>query len=153
MTTPTLWKKPASLAGMTASAQGTAVSHLGIEFLSVGPDSITARMPVDARTRQPMGLLHGGVSVVLAETLGSMAGYYACPPGQVVVGLDINANHLRAVRSGWVTGTVRAVHVGRSTQVWAIDIADEAGKAVCVSRLTLAVLSQAPGEAGMSAAG
>lgn len=146
MNTTPIWKKPIDIAAMTASAQGTAVSHLGIEFLSVGPDSMTARMPVDARTRQPMGLLHGGVSVVLAETLGSMAGYYACPPGQVVVGLDINANHLRAVRSGWVTATVRPVHVGRSTQVWAIDIADEAGKAVCVSRLTLAVLSQAPGE-------
>jgi uncharacterized protein (TIGR00369 family) len=149
MNTPiTIWKKPIDLAAMTAVAQGTAVSHLGIEFVSVGPDTMTARMPVDARTRQPMGLLHGGVSVVLAETLGSMAGYYACPPGQVVVGLDINANHLRAVRSGWVTATVRAVHMGRSTQVWAIDIADEAGKPVCVSRLTLSVLSQPPGEPG-----
>lgn len=148
MTTPTLWKKPADLAALNALSAHTAVSHLGIEFTAIGPDTLTARMPVDARTHQPMGLLHGGVSLVLAETLGSTAGYLACPPGQVVVGLDINANHLRAVRSGWVIGTVRAVHVGRSTQVWAIDIADEAGKPVCVSRLTLSVLSQAPGASG-----
>ena len=153
MNTTPIWKKPIGLASITASAQGTAVSHLGIEFLSVGPDTLTARMPVDARTRQPMGLLHGGVSVVLAETLGSVAGYHACPPGHGVVGLDINANHLRAVRSGWVTATVRPVHVGRSTQVWAIDIADEAGKPVCVSRLTLAVLSQAAPGAGAENAG
>lgn len=152
-TTPTptsIWKKPADLAALNALSANTAVRHLGIEFTAMGPDTITARLPVDARTHQPMGLLHGGVSVVLAETLGSTAGYLACPPGQVVVGLDINANHLRAVRSGWVTGTVRAVHVGRTTQVWAIDMADEAGKPVCVSRLTLAVLSQAPGESGAS---
>ncbi|MDP3422621.1 MAG: hotdog fold thioesterase [Burkholderiaceae bacterium] len=141
-----IWKKPIALEAMAAMARGTAVSHLGIEFLAVGDDTLSARLPVDARTRQPMGLLHGGVSVVLAETLGSMAGYFACLPGQVVVGLDINANHLRAVRSGWVMGTARAVHVGRSTQVWAIDITDEAGQPVCVSRLTLAVLNQAPGE-------
>ena len=146
MTTLSIWKKPIALEAMAAMARGTAVNHLGIEFLAVGDDTLSARLPVDARTRQPMGLLHGGVSVVLAETLGSMAGYFACPPGQVVVGLDINANHLRAVRSGWVVGTARAVHVGRSTQVWAIDITDEAGQPVCVSRLTLAVLNQAPGE-------
>lgn len=139
-----LWKKTVTLAELNHLGQGTAVAHLGIEVTHIHDDGLSARMPVDARTRQPMGLLHGGVSVVLAETLGSLAGHFACPPGRVVVGLDINANHLRAVRSGWVTGRVTPVHVGRNTQVWAIEISDEAGQRVCVSRLTLAVLDQPP---------
>ena len=116
------------------------MGHLGIEFSEVGDDFIRARMPVDARTRQPFGLLHGGVSVVLAETLGSMGANYVLPEGQQAVGLDINANHLRAATSGWVTGTARPVHIGRTTQVWQIDIANEAGDMVCVSRITMAVL-------------
>ena len=99
-------------------------------------------MPVDEGTRQPYGLLHGGASVVLAETLGSSAGNLCVETGkQVCVGLEINANHLRAVRSGSVTGTARALHVGRSTQVWEIRIEDEAGRLVCVSRITLAVVA------------
>ena len=98
-------------------------------------------MPVDARTHQPYGLLHGGASVVLAETLGSSAGNLCLDTGvQMAVGLEINANHLRAVRSGSVTGTARPLHVGRSTQVWEIHIEDEAGRRVCVSRITLAVV-------------
>ena len=98
-------------------------------------------MPVDARTRQPYGLLHGGASVALAETLGSMAGGLCVDNArEAVVGLEINANHLRAAREGIVTGTARALHVGRSTQVWEIRIENEAGKLVCVSRITLAVV-------------
>ena len=119
----------------------TAASHLGIEFLEVGDDFIRARVPVDARTIQPFGLLHGGVSVVLAETLGSCGAAFAVPEGQRVVGLDINANHLKGVTSGWVTGTTRPVHIGRSTQVWAIELRNEAGELTCVSRITMAVLA------------
>ena len=135
-----IWKKPIALDALNAASAGNAVGHLGIEFSEVGDDFIRARMPVDARTRQPFGLLHGGVSVVLAETLGSMGAFYSCPAGQRAVGLDINANHLRAATSGWVTGTARPVHIGRTTQVWQIDIANEAGDMVCVSRITMAVL-------------
>ncbi len=102
-----VWKKPISVEALTAIHIGTAVQHLGIEFLAVGDDFITARVPVDARTRQPYGLLHGGVSVVLAETLGSCGAAYSCPEGHRAVGLDINANHLKGATSGWVTGTTR----------------------------------------------
>ena len=98
-------------------------------------------MPVDTRTRQPYGILHGGVSVVLAETLGSCGAAFAAPEGHRAVGLDINANHLRATTSGWVTGTARPVHVGRTTQVWQIDLQDEQGRLTCVSRITMAVLA------------
>ena len=136
-----LWKKPTTLALITASSANTAVSHLGIEFTEVGDDFLRARVPVDARTRQPFGLLHGGVSVVLAETLGSMGAFYSCPAGQRAVGLDINANHLRAATSGWVTGTARPVHIGRTTQVWQIDMVNDEGQLTCVSRITMAVLA------------
>ena len=135
-----LWKKSVSVAELTAIHVDTAVQHLGIEFLEVGDDFIRARVPVDTRTRQPYGLLHGGVSVVLAETLGSCGAAYASAPGHRSVGLDINANHLRSATSGWVTGTARPVHVGRTTQVWQIDLADEQGRLTCVSRITMAVL-------------
>ena len=137
-----IWTRPVSVAELTRIHEGTAPAHLGIEFLEVGDDFITARVPVDARTKQPYGLLHGGVSVVLAETLGSCGAIYCTPPGQRVVGLDINANHIRAATSGWVTGKTTPVHVGRSTQVWAIELRDEAGKLTCVSRITMAVLAQ-----------
>jgi uncharacterized protein (TIGR00369 family) len=98
-------------------------------------------VPVDGRTRQPYGLLHGGVSVVLAETLGSCGAAYSCPPGHRAVGLDINANHLRGATEGWVTGTTRPVHIGRTTQVWQIDLVDDAGRPTCVSRITMAILA------------
>ncbi|MFN0186101.1 MAG: hotdog fold thioesterase [Aquabacterium sp.] len=143
---PTIWKKPVSIEHLNRIHVGTAGGHLGLEFLEVGDDFIRARVPVDERTRQPAGILHGGVSVVLAETLGSCGAAYAAPAGQRVVGLDINANHLRAVSSGWVIGTARAVHIGRSTHVWQIDITDEQGRPTCVSRITMAVLS-APADA------
>ncbi len=136
-----IWKQPISVAALTALSANSAVSHLGIEFLEVGEDFISARVPVDARTVQPFGLLHGGVSVVLAETLGSCAANFACPPGSQAVGLDINANHLRGVRAGWVTGVTRPVHLGRTTQVWQIDLTNEAGELTCVSRITMAILA------------
>src|SRR3954465_12430407 len=100
-----IWKKPISIEVLTAAHVNTTVAHLGIEFLEVGDDFIRARIPVDERTRQPYGILHGGVSVVLAETLGSCGAACACPPGYRAVGLEVNANHLRSTSSGWVTGT------------------------------------------------
>ncbi|MET0333810.1 MAG: hotdog fold thioesterase [Rhizobacter sp.] len=135
-----IWKQPASLERLTAFSVNTASDHLGIEFTEIGDDYLKARMPVDHRTKQPAGILHGGVSVVLAETLGSCAAAFAAPWGHRVVGLDINANHIRPVSSGWVTGVARPVHVGRTTQVWAIEITNEEGKVTCVSRITMAVL-------------
>jgi uncharacterized protein (TIGR00369 family) len=138
-----IWKQPVSVESLTARHVGTAVQHLGIEFLEVGDDFIRARVPVDTRTLQPMGILHGGVSVVLAETLGSCGAACAAPPEHWVVGLDINANHLRSVRSGWVWGVARPIHVGRTTQVWHIELTNEQGQLTCVSRLTMAVLSPA----------
>jgi 1,4-dihydroxy-2-naphthoyl-CoA hydrolase len=136
-----IWKQPISVESLTASSAHTAVSHLGIEFLEVGDDFICARVPVDGRTIQPYGLLHGGVAVVLAETLGSCGAAYAAPAGHRTVGLDINANHLKGVTSGWVTGITRPVHIGRSTQVWQIELRNDAGELTCVSRITMAVLA------------
>ncbi len=138
---PRLWKQPVTTQTLTDIHKDTAVERLGIEFLEVGDDFIRARVPVDTRTRQPYGILHGGVSVVLAETLGSCGAAFAAPEGHRAVGLDINANHLRATTSGWVTGTARPVHVGRTTQVWQIDLQDEQGRLTCVSRITMAVLA------------
>ena len=135
-----LWLKPAILEEINARSADTAVAHLGIEITEVGDDYLVGRVPVDHRTKQPFGLLHGGVSVVLAETLGSIAAFHASPEGHLAVGLDINANHLRAGRSGWVTGTARPVHIGRTTQVWQIDMVDERGQMNCVSRITMAIL-------------
>jgi uncharacterized protein (TIGR00369 family) len=136
-----IWTKPISVESITALSAGCAVSHLGIEFLEVGDDFIRGRVPVDERTRQPYGLLHGGVSVALAETLGSVAAGHVAAEGHAVVGLDINANHLKSARSGWVTGIARPVHIGRSTQVWHIDMHNDDGELTCVSRLTMAVLA------------
>lgn len=136
-----IWTRPFSIQDLTDIHKDTAPAHLGMEFLEVGEDFIRARVPVDTRTRQPYGLLHGGVSVVLAETLGSCGAIYCAPPGHRVVGLDINANHIRAAKSGWVTGKTTPVHVGRSTQVWAIEMHNDAGELTCVSRITMAVLA------------
>jgi 1,4-dihydroxy-2-naphthoyl-CoA hydrolase len=135
-----VWKQPISLEILTKMHDDTAVRQLGIEFLEVGDDFIRARVPVDKRTRQPYGLLHGGVSVVLAETLGSCGAAYACLDGHRAVGLDINANHLKGATSGWVTGITRPVHIGRTTQVWHIDLTNDAGELTCVSRITMAIL-------------
>ena len=136
----TIWQKPISIEFLTQNANDTAISHLGIEFIEIGDDFLRGRVPVDKRTVQPFGLLHGGVSVVLAETLGSVGAMYASPEGHRAVGLDINANHLRAATTGWVTGTARPIHRGRTTQVWQIEMADDAGNAVCISRITMAML-------------
>ena len=138
------FRAPVSIEELNRLSQGTLIEHLGIVFTAAGEDWLQATMPVDERTRQPYGILHGGASVVLAETLGSSAGNLCVDTTrEVCVGLEINANHLRATRTGTVTGTARAVHVGRTTQVWDIRIENEAGKPVCVSRLTLAVVPAA----------
>ena len=136
-----IWKQTISVEVLTASHVNTAVQRLGIEFLEVGDDFIRARVPIDSRTIQPYGLLHGGVSVVLAETLGSCGAAYSAPDGHRVVGLDINANHLRAATSGWVIGTARPIHRGRSTHVWQIELHNDAGEMTCISRITMAILA------------
>jgi len=143
---PSIWIRRRPLPELNAFHRGTLVAQLGIEFTEQGADYLVGRMPVDDRTRQPYGLLHGGASVALAETLGSFAAAMTVDTERVqVVGQEINANHLRAVREGHVTGTARPIHLGSRSQVWGIDIRDDAGRLVCVSRLTLALLHwQAP---------
>jgi uncharacterized protein (TIGR00369 family) len=136
-----IWSVQPSLEQLNAMTTGTMVEHLGIEFTEIGEDYITARMPLDRRTIQPAGLLHGGASATLAETLGSVAANLCVRrAGQMFVGMEINANHLRPVREGFVYGTVRPLHIGRSTHVWEIRIENGAGKLVCASRLTLAAV-------------
>ena len=137
-----IWKQnPADLARINGWNANSMVDHLGIQIIEVGDDYLRGTMPVDQRTKQPFGLLHGGASVALAETLGSLAGTMCVDATkEMAVGLDINANHVRAVAGGVVTGTARPLHVGRNTQVWDIRIENEDGKLVCISRLTLAVV-------------
>ena len=136
------FRTPVSLDALNQLSRGTLIEHLGIVFTGAGEDWLQATMPVEGRTKQPYGLLHGGASVVLAETLGSSAGNLCLDTREsMAVGLEINANHLRAVRQGVVTGTARAVHVGRGTQVWEIRIEVERGRLACISRLTLAVIA------------
>ena len=136
-----IWKKPISLAALNEMLKGTICEVTGIEITEIGEDSLTGTMPVDARTIQPHGILHGGSSVVLAETLGSIAANYCCGEDQYCVGLEVNANHLKAVASGLVTATAKAVHVGRSTQVWEIRLQNEDGQLTCISRLTMAAVT------------
>lgn len=124
-------------------SEGTMISQLGIKIIEIGDDFVRATMPVDKRTIQPMGLLHGGASAALAETLGSYAAMLCLNPAiEGAVGLEINANHIRSVRDGLVTGTARPLHIGRRTQVWEIRIEDEEARLVCVSRLTMAVVGR-----------
>jgi len=136
-----IWKTPRTLAALNAASEHTAIRHLGIVFSEIGDDFLCATMPVDERTRQPYGLLHGGASVLLAESLGSV-GANMCVDGSkyLCVGQEINANHVRAARGGLVTGTTRPVHLGGRTQVWAIDIVNDADELLCISRLTIAVV-------------
>lgn len=139
-----IWFNPAfSLAHLDGLGANTMSEHLGIEWTEVGPDYIKARMPVDHRTKQPYGLLHGGASVALAETLGSVGAAMTVDPARyIAVGMEINANHVRSAREGYVTGTARPIHKGGTTQVWEIRIEDGKGKLICISRLTVAILKQ-----------
>jgi len=136
-----IWKRPISVELLNSLHVDTTVAHLGIEFVEVGDDFIRARAPVDQRTRQPMGILHGGISVLLAESLGSCGAAFSSPPEFRAVGLDINANHLRSVSEGWVTGVGRPIHRGRSTHVWQIELSNDKGQLTCISRITMALLA------------
>ena len=140
--TPRLFRGTTTVDDLNAMSRDTAMVSLGIVFTGIGPDFLRATMPVDERTRQPYGLLHGGASVLLAETLGSSAANLCVGSDELCVGIEINANHVAAVREGQVTGTARALHVGRRTQVWEIRIEDDFGQLVCISRLTLAVIAR-----------
>ena len=136
-----IWFGQATPQQLNELGQDTMVSQLGIEFLEIGEDSLTARMPVDRRTVQPAGILHGGASATLAETLGSVAATLCVDPFKKrCVGLEINANHVRPVRSGYVIGVATPVHIGKSTQIWQIRIKDEQDRLVSIARLTLAIL-------------
>jgi 1,4-dihydroxy-2-naphthoyl-CoA hydrolase len=138
-----IWKQTVTPEMVNAGSPNTMVQHLGIVVTEIGDDYIKGTMPVDHRTHQPMGLLHGGASVTLAETLGSVAGSLTVNfPEESVVGLEINANHIKSARSGLVTGIARAIHIGSRTQIWEIRITNEKEELVCISRLTLAVLKQ-----------
>lgn len=139
-----IWFAEPTLDGITDMGSDTLVDHLGIEYTEIGDDFIVAKMPVDQRTRQPFGLLHGGASVALAETLGSIAANLCVDPAtKICVGLEINANHVRSVREGYVWGTVKPLHIGGRTQIWQTEIRDTQERLVCVSRLTVAVLDRA----------
>ena len=133
----TIWKKAFTLEQLNEMGKDCAVGHLGIEISAYGENWIEAKMPVDHRTTQPFGLLHGGVSVALAETIGSLAGFLCIEEGQVALGLDINANHLRPVKKVFVTAKATPIALSQNTHVWQIDIRDEQDKLCCVSRLTL----------------
>ena len=139
-----IWRDSVPLEILQQRSQSTLVSHLGIEFIEVGDDYLKARMPVDARTHQPARMLHGGASVALAETLASWAATFVVDREKNhCVGLEINANHVRAIGSGWVIGTARPLHLGRSTQIWEVRITDESDRLVCISRVTMAILATA----------
>ena len=135
------FRAPVDLAAVNAHAADTLVSHLGIVITEAGDDWLRGTMPVDARTRQPYGILHGGASVVLAETLGSTASYLCIDSSRYYcVGLEVNANHLRSLRDGRVSAVARPVHLGRTTHVWDLRLCGEDGKASCISRLTMAIV-------------
>lgn len=138
-----IWKQNFTLEGLNGLSEGNMGEHLGIHFFAAGPDRLWASMPVDQRTKQPMGLLHGGASVALAETMGSVASTLCIhdPTTHNVVGIEINANHLRSVSTGNVTGCVQSIRIGRTIHVWEINITDSRQRKVCVSRLTVMILS------------
>ncbi len=138
----TIWKKDLSLEQLNQGRKNTLVETLDIKITEIGDDYLVATMPVDQRTHQPMGIMHGGASVSLAETVGSIAAFMSVDNDHYCVGLEINANHIRAVRSGLVTATAKPLHQGKSTQVWEIKIHNEEGKLACASRLTMAVLKR-----------
>jgi len=138
-----IWRSPRTVAELNENRKGTLIENLGILFTEIGADFVRGTMPVDTRTVQPYGLLHGGASVALAETLGSMGAAMCVDAAEYqVVGQEINANHVRAARGGLVTGTARAVHLGGRTHVWTIDIVNDAQKLVCISRITMAVIKR-----------
>lgn len=138
-----MFPKDITLKQLNQMSANTLVSHLEIEFIEIGADYLIAKMPVSDKTRQPFGLLHGGASVVLAETLGSVAAsIIVVPQGKIPVGLEINANHIKSVKQGFVFGKVTPVHVGKSTHLWEIKITNESEQLICVSKITIAILDK-----------
>lgn len=137
-----IWKRNLSIEEMNQSCLNTAISHLGIKITEQGEDWLKATMPIDHRTVQPMGLLHGGISAALAETLGSIAGFCCTEENQLIVGAEINASHLKSVSSGYVTATAHPLRLGNKLQVWQIDIRDQQGRLCCSARHTVYVLEQ-----------
>ncbi|TEW52503.1 hotdog fold thioesterase [Psychromonas algicola] len=137
-----IWKKNTDLTRLNAINADTLIAWIGIEYTQIGDNFLKGTMPVDSRTHQPHGVLHGGASVVLAETLGSVAANLAVPDDKVCVGLEVNANHIRSIKKGTVTGTATAVHIGYSTQIWQIEICNERNQLICTSRLTVAVIDK-----------
>jgi 1,4-dihydroxy-2-naphthoyl-CoA hydrolase len=132
-----------TIASLNAYNTGTLSQHIGIEITDIGPDFLAGRMPVDSRTHQPFGILHGGASVAFAETLGSLAAFSCIDSSRFYcVGLDINANHVRSVSKGYVYGKATPLHIGKSTHVWEIKITNEEGKLVCINRITMAILER-----------
>ncbi len=138
-----IWHQEPTLADLNGRSANTMAENMGIEFTEIGSDYLKAKMPVDRRTKQPLGILNGGASCALVETLASTAANY-CVDQAVgyCVGLDLNANHLRSAYNGYVTAITRPIHIGRTTQVWSVDIFDEEGKQICVARMTMAVLQR-----------
>jgi 1,4-dihydroxy-2-naphthoyl-CoA hydrolase len=137
-----IFKESATVESLNKWSQNTLAEHLGIEFVEIGDDFLVARMPVNAKTHQPLGLLHGGASVALAETLGSVAATLCLDETKFCVGLEINANHLKGVRNGFVKGTTKPIHIGKQTHVWEIRISNDLNELVCISRITMAVLEK-----------
>jgi uncharacterized protein (TIGR00369 family) len=137
-----IWTIPVNVEEINHRCKNTLVDYLGIEFIGVGDDHITARMPVDRRTNQPMGIVHGGATAALAETVASAAANYCVVGSKICVGLDLNINHIRQVSSGFVTAVAKPLHLGKTTQVWEIKIVNEAGQLVSAARLTIAVLAK-----------
>lgn len=138
-----IWRMDVDLKIVTERAQNTMSENLGIEFVEMGDDYLAARMPIDHRTKQPMGIMHGGASCVLAETVGSTAAQFCVDYTKFYcVGLDINTNHIRSVRDGYVIGIAKPFHLGKSTQVWGIEIKNAEGKLISINRLTMAVLER-----------
>ncbi|MDB5036693.1 MAG: thioesterase [Bacteriovoracaceae bacterium] len=138
-----IWRNKIDLKDVQKLCENTMVSHLGMEILELGDDFIRGRMPVDHRTKQPAGLLHGGASVALAESLASLAGNFIVDSkNQMCVGVEINANHLKSTTKGYVEGISRPIHIGRTTQVWETKISRDDGELCCISRMTLAVVSK-----------
>jgi uncharacterized protein (TIGR00369 family) len=137
-----IWKRNVSLTALNALSENTLIAHLGITYTEIGDDFIKAVMPVDHRTQQPFGVLHGGASAVLAETIGSLAGYLTVDEDKICVGVELNASHLRSVTEGMVTGIAKVVRIGRTLQVWQIDITDQADRLICSSRLTVSVIDK-----------
>jgi 1,4-dihydroxy-2-naphthoyl-CoA hydrolase len=137
-----IFQQNITLAALNEMSNNTLAGMLGIEFTELGDDFIVARMPVDERTRQPLGLLHGGASVALAETLGSVAATLCLDDSRFCVGLEINANHIRSARNGFVMGRTQPVHLGKQTHVWEIRITNESNELICISRITMAILEK-----------